>query len=131
MHCVTKKSMDDEGLRFQIINLLKSAGASSDRDLNNEDVHNVSSLLSERAGIGKAMFCASSVRMTIWKRSWSCGKICFTTQGLILSLGGEHHKNERCNDKVQRSASAMKSSLRKNLKRKNTTDLLDDTLEGK
>ena len=36
MHCVTKKSMDDEGLRFQIINLLKSAGASSsDRDLNN------------------------------------------------------------------------------------------------
>ena len=36
MHCVTKKSMDDEGLRFQIINLLKSAGASSSaRDLNN------------------------------------------------------------------------------------------------
>ena len=36
MHCVSKKSMDDEGLRFQIINLLKSAGASSSgSDLNN------------------------------------------------------------------------------------------------
>lgn len=55
----------------------------------------------------------------------------FYDAGIDTFIRGEHHKNERCNDKVQRSASAMKSSLRKNLKRKNTTDLLDDTLEGK
>ena len=133
MHCVTKKSMDDEGVRFQIINLLKSAGtSSSDSDLNNAEVHNESSLFIDDANARESNARRFIIENDFWMESSFCKKIHSTALGLSLPL--RLSELTRMRDAMARfggGVSAMKSSLRKNLEKKNTTDLLDGTLEGK